>query len=45
MVTAILSGVLFLALLVSLVIWVNSLINYDWPNFDKDQEEAKKDLF
>jgi len=25
--------------------WIYSMVTYDWSNFEKDQEQAKKDLF
>jgi len=25
--------------------WIYALSTYDWNNFEKDQEQAKKDLF
>lgn len=25
--------------------WIYSIVTYDWSNFEKDQEQAKKDFF
>ncbi len=37
--------ILLVLIVVLNVYWVYSLVTYDWSNFEKDQEEAKKDFF
>jgi len=37
--------ILLVLIVVLNVYWVYSLVTYDWSNFEKDQEQAKKDFF
>jgi hypothetical protein len=37
--------ILLLLIVVLNVYWVYCLVTYDWSNFEKDQEQAKKDFF
>jgi len=37
--------ILLLLIVILFGYWIYSVATYDWTNFEKDQEQAKKDLF